>query len=202
MILDSMAALTGQSRQQLKLAVLDMTGTTVADDGLVEKAFRLAMAPEGIEPESDSYRRMFSYLRETMGISKIDVFRKLFSADVVQAERVNRAFELGYDEVISEGNLRPVPGAESTIQHLREAGIKVCLTTGFARHTQNSMLESLGWMGLADLSLCPADAGRGGPYPDMILTAILALDLDDVRETVVLGDTTSDIQSGRRELHP
>lgn len=198
MSLDGITEALSSSRQQLRLAVLDMTGTTVADDGLVETAFSRAMVPEGFDPDNESYRSMLSYLRDTTGISKIEVFRKLFSTDSRQAERVNRAFELGYDEAISEGNLRPIPGAEDAIGLLRETGLKVCLTTGFARHTQNSMLESLGWMGLADLSLCPADAGRGGPYPDMILTAILALDLEDVRQTVVVGDATSDIQSGRR----
>ncbi|WP_045077641.1 phosphonatase-like hydrolase [Psychromicrobium lacuslunae] len=198
MSLDSITEVVRSSRQQLKLAVLDMTGTTVADDGLIERAFSSAVAPEGVEPGSERYRSMLGYLRETMGISKIDVFRQLFGANHEQAARVHRAFEVGYDEALSEGTLRPVPGAESAINFLRETGIKVCLTTGFARHTQNSMLESLGWMGLADLSLCPADAGRGGPFPDMILTAILALDLDDVRQTLVVGDTTSDIQSGCR----
>jgi hypothetical protein len=67
--------------------------------------------------------------------------------------------------------------------------VKVCLATGFERHTQNMLLESLGWMGLADRSLCPDDAGRGRPYPYMILTAVLALDLDDVREVAVVGET-------------
>jgi phosphonatase-like hydrolase len=81
---------------------------------------------------------------------------------------------------------------------MRECGMQVCLATGFGRHTQNMVLESLGWMGLADLSLCPADAGRGRPYPDMILTALLALDLDDVREVAVIGDTSSDMLSGVR----
>ena len=81
---------------------------------------------------------------------------------------------------------------------LREAGMKIVLTTGFARHTQNMILESLGWMGVSDLSLCPSDAGRGAPYPDMILTALLALDLDDVRSVLVAGDTAADMRAGRR----
>ena len=81
---------------------------------------------------------------------------------------------------------------------LREAGMKIVLTTGFARHTQNMILESLGWMGVSDLSLCPSDAGRAVPYPDMILTALLALDLDDVRSVLVAGDTVGDIRAGQR----
>lgn len=37
------------------------------------------------------------------------------------------------------------------------------LATGYNRHSQNQILEHLDWMGLADLSLCPSDAGRGRP---------------------------------------
>lgn len=53
-------------------------------------------------------------------------------------------------------------------------------------------------MGLADLSLSPDDAGRGVPFPDMILTALLGLDLDDVRGVLVVGDTAEDMTAGRR----
>ena len=38
--------------------------------------------------------------------------------------------------------------------------------------------------------------GRGRPYPDMILTCVLRLGIDDVRAVAVAGDTESDIRSG------
>ena len=46
--------------------------------------------------------------------------------------------------------------------------------------------------------ICPEEAGRGRPYPDMILTAMLRLEIDDVRSVVVVGDTAADIESGLR----
>lgn len=198
MTLESVKSLQSSPVRELKLAILDMAGTTVADDGLVEQAFSCAVASEGIEPGGDRFSSMLGYVRDTMGISKITVFMHLFNGDRVRAERANHAFELAYDSLVADGGLTAIPGAEDAIGWLRDAGMKVCLTTGFARHTQNIILESLGWMGLADLSLCPSDAGRGRPYPDMILTAVLALDMDDVRETVVVGDTTADVQAGLR----
>ena len=101
------------------------------------------------------------------------VFRSLFD-DVATAVDVNRTFEAAYDTLLARHGVEPIPGAEDAILALRERGLKICLATGFGRHTQNMILESLGWMGLADLSLCPSDAGRGRPYPDIILTAVLA----------------------------
>lgn len=181
----------------LQLAVLDMVGTTVTDDGRTERAMSLALAEHGVEPGSLRFESMLGYARDTMGFSKLTVFGHLFD-DPDTAMSANKFFERAYDELIADGGIRPIAGAVDTIAWMRDAGIKVCLATGFGRHTQNMVLESLGWMGLADLSLCPADAGRGRPYPDMILTAVLALDLDDVRGVAVVGDTSSDMVSGLR----
>ena len=163
---------------RLRLAVLDMVGTTITDDGRTEQAMARALLEHGVEPGSTRFESMLGYARDTMGYSKLTVFTHLFD-DPRMAESANKVFELAYDELIADGGIRAIPGAADTIAWLRDAGMKVCLATGFGRHTQNMVLESLGWMGEADLSLCPDDAGRGRPYPDMILTAVLALDLDD-----------------------
>ena len=56
----------------------------------------------------------------------------------------------------------------------------------------------MGWEGAVDLALSPADAGRGRPWPDMILTAVLRLRVDDVAEVAVVGDTVSDLEAGSR----
>lgn len=68
--------------------------------------------------------------------------------------------------------------------------------TSFAPVTRDRLLASLGWDDLADLVLSPADAGRGRPYADMIVTAVLRLRVDDVRSVAVVGDTEADIRSG------
>jgi phosphoglycolate phosphatase len=185
-------------RRPLKLAVLDMSGTTVDEGGLQDEAFGTAIREEGIEPGGSRYETMVGYFREARGTSRDEVFRSIFADDAVVARRANRRFETTYDELLAERGVQPVEGAAEAMAELREAGLKIVLTTGFARHTQNMILESLGWMGVSDLSLCPSDAGRGVPYPDMILTALLALDLDDVRSVLVAGDTVGDIRAGQR----
>ncbi|MCZ4554268.1 phosphonatase-like hydrolase [Rhodococcus maanshanensis] len=181
----------------IELAVLDMAGTTVSDDGLVLRAFAAAADAAGLPPEgaeADDARR---YVLDTMGQSKIVVFRALFG-DEDRAQAANIAFESAYDRLIEEGNAEPIPGAAESITALREAGIKVALTTGFSRDTQDKLLSALGWQTIADLTLSPAEAGRGRPYPDLILTALLRLRVDDVKSVAVLGDTSNDVTSGLR----
>jgi phosphoglycolate phosphatase-like HAD superfamily hydrolase len=93
-----------------------------------------------------------------------------------------------------------LPGAHATIEKLRADGRTVVLTTGFARATQDAILAALGRQGLVPLTLCPADAGgRGRPYPDMVLTALLrTAAADDVRQVAVVGDTSYDMLTGVR----
>jgi len=81
---------------------------------------------------------------------------------------------------------------------LRGAGIRVCLATGFSPATREALLDALGWRPLIDLALSPADAGRGRPWPDLPLTALLRLGGGAVSELAVVGDTASDVQSGVR----
>ncbi len=180
-----------------QLACLDMAGTTVSDGGLVERAFTVAIGAAGITPDSPGYERALRIVRETMGQSKIDVFRLLLG-DADKARDTNHRFEDAYADLVADGLVSPLPGALSTIRALRAAGIRVALTTGFARATQDALISALGWASEVDIALCPADAGRGRPFPDLVLTAVLRLGVTDVRAVVVAGDTPSDMVTGVR----
>ncbi|GAB3300802.1 phosphonatase-like hydrolase [Epidermidibacterium keratini] len=180
----------------ISLAVLDMAGTTVRDDGAVEQAFRTAADRTSLATDEAALATMLDYVRETMGESKISVFRHLTDGDEQRAQQANAAFESAYAEGLASAGCEPLPGAEAAMAQLREAGIKVALTTGFSRATADAILDALGWHERIDLSLTPADAGRGRPYPDMPLTALLRTETDSVRQLAVVGDTRYDVLSG------
>jgi beta-phosphoglucomutase-like phosphatase (HAD superfamily) len=129
----------------VELVVLDMAGTTVVDDGIVEQAFartadRVDLGPTLTRDEA------LQHVRDTMGQSKIDVFRHLAGGDEQVACPLDR-------------------------------------------------LDALGWQ--VDAALSPVDAGRGRPAPDLVLTALLRTGASSVASVVVVGDTASDVLSGR-----
>lgn len=183
--------------RQITVACLDMAGTTVADDGSVLAAFQAAVADFGLVPGAAGYDEAITVVHDTMGQSKIEVFRRLLDGED-QAQRANRLFEASYAESVQAGLVTPLPGALETITSMRAAGIKVCLSTGFAPVTRDAILDALGWRPLIDLALSPADAGRGRPWPDMPLTALLRLGGGAVSELAVAGDTAADVESGLR----
>ncbi|MGA8457074.1 MAG: HAD family hydrolase, partial [Streptosporangiaceae bacterium] len=150
----------------ITIACLDMAGTTVADDGSVIAAFSAAVEQFGLPEGTQGYDDALAYVRQTMGQSKIEVFRHILGAEDA-AQQANAAFEEHYARSVRGGDVEPLPGATETFGALRAAGIKVCLATGFSPATRDALLDALGWRPLVDLVLSPADAGRGRPWPDL-----------------------------------
>jgi phosphoglycolate phosphatase len=183
--------------ERITVACLDMAGTTVADDGSVLAAFRAAAAEFGLTPGVPGYAEAIAFVQDTMGQSKIEVFRQLLGSED-RAVRGNQIFEESYAESVRAGLVTALPGAVQTIMSLRAAGIRVCLCTGFSPATRDAVLDALGWRPLIDLALSPADAGRGRPWPDLPLTALLRLRGGAVSELAVVGDTAADVESGLR----
>jgi phosphonatase-like hydrolase len=178
----------------IELVVLDMAGTTVVDDGVVEQAFarvadRVDLGPTLTRDEA------LRYVRDTMGRSKIEVFRHLTGGDEQLAQRANEQFEVAYGELVDESGVEPIEGAGGVIDALRASGVSVVLTTGFSPVTRDRLLDSLGWT--VDAALSPVDAGRGRPAPDLVLTALLRTRASSVAAVAVVGDTVSDVLSGR-----
>jgi len=176
-----------------ELVVLDLAGTTVVDDGIVEEAF--ARAWDRVQDSDEGRAAAVEHVRATMGQSKIDVFRHF--ADEHTAHEINAAFEQSYRDLIDEGRCEAIPGAEEAIRALRGRGLKIAFTTGFAKTTADAILTALNWTDLADVVLTPAEAGRGRPFPDLALVSLLRTQTSSVAAMVVVGDTESDAGTGK-----
>jgi len=182
---------------RITVACLDMAGTTVADDGTVMAAFTAAIAEQGLPVAR--FNQAMQDVQSSIGQSKIEVFRRILGDEA--AAKANQSFEDRYGAAVGRGEVAAMPGAEDTFAALRAAGIRICLATGFSPVTRDAIIDRLGWGGLIDLALSPADAGflgRGRPWPDLPLTALLRLGGGAVSELAVAGDTGSDVESGLR----
>jgi phosphoglycolate phosphatase len=180
---------------RITVACLDMAGTTVRDDGTVLEAFAAAIAGQDLSAAARD--QAMRDVRSSMGQSKIEVFRRVLG-DERAAQSANTAFEDHYAAAVRAGAVEAMPGAGETIIRLRDRGVRVCLATGFSAATRDALIGKLGWGGIIDLALSPADVGRGRPWPDLPLNALLRLRGGAVGELAVVGDTASDIESGLR----
>ncbi|XVQ06376.1 HAD family hydrolase [Spirillospora sp. CA-255316] len=175
----------------IDLAVLDMAGTTIADNGVVERAVDEALSRAGLDAISPET------LRPLRGMAKTDMFRRL-APDPHKAADAHRNFVDLMLKAVLAGELPAKDGAEAVLVSLRERGVKTCLMTGFDAAVQDALLETLGWRDLIDLTVAQSGTLRGRPYPDLILTAVIKLGIDAVQRVLVAGDTANDLLAGTR----
>jgi len=177
------------------LLVTDFAGTTMRDDGTVLAAYRVALTEFGIPFSEDD-------LAARRGASKRAVFRELagrtYAPEEVNeiAERALKRFEQALRNEYKTGDVAEVPGAENALTSLKRAGVKLALTTGFDRGLLDMLVGRLEWSTLFDLTLASSDAPAGRPAPFLIYRAMIELNVGDVRQVAVLGDTPLDLQSG------
>jgi phosphoglycolate phosphatase len=181
----------------IELAVIDLAGTLVRDDGAVEGAFLEALQSVGAIGDGPPDDALLDTVRGTMGRSKIAVFRELLGEEQ-SAQTANTAFESAYARRIEAGETTALPTADEALRDLRDSGVLVAVTTGFSAQTRDALLTSLGWSALVDLALSPTGDLRGRPAPDLVLGALLQLGVEDVRFVAVAGDTTNDLEAGHR----
>ncbi|MEJ0014205.1 MAG: HAD hydrolase-like protein [Actinomycetota bacterium] len=183
----------------IKLVVLDVAGTTAHDDGLVVKAFQIAMEAEN--PTPARLEEMTAYVIATMGQRKIDVFRHLSDGDEAQAQAAHERFVTSYTDLIAEGELTEFEGVSEFFRELHHLGIGIGITTGFPREILDPIIFSLGWSDLVDVSVAASEVAQGRPAPDMIFRAIdiynktYGLDIH-ADQVAVAGDTESDMKAG------
>src|ERR1700733_15879860 len=115
-----------------------MAGGPARDDGAVDEAFTAALSSVGIGADDPRFAPAQTYVRDTMGQSKADVFAALLEPD--EAARATDEFARAYERIVAEGRVQPMPGAREVFETLRAHGVKVCLTTGFAPSTRDALL--------------------------------------------------------------
>ncbi|WP_417609806.1 HAD family hydrolase [Owenweeksia hongkongensis] len=194
----------------IKLAVLDMAGTTVRDNKEVETCFAESLVQAGLQISEER-------ILAVQGWSKYFVFETLW-AEVLGKDhpdyrkRVDENYAL-FKQILENHYKKypaqPQPFAEETFQWLREKGVKIALTTGFYREITDVILAQLGWnkglddnhlangQGIINCSLCSDDVENGRPAPDMIFLAMKKLGINDVKQVLKIGDTPSDLEAGK-----
>jgi phosphoglycolate phosphatase len=181
----------------VSLVCCDLAGAILADGSALEKAFAEALATQGVVPGTTAYARHMVQVDRSGGAPPRDVMHALFSDDA-QAQAAYLAFERSYRAVVDRFGITAAPGAVEAISKLAGSHVKVCLITGFSQAITRFVLDRLGLNRRADLTLCLDDVPRGCPWPDLVLTAVVRLGIEDVAQVAVVGNSENVILAGRR----
>jgi phosphonatase-like hydrolase len=176
----------------IRLAVLDMAGTTVRDDGEVPRAFSRALMDAGIHVTP-------AQLVTVRGSSKREAAKQLVPAGPDRdriAEAVYASFRQHLTESYDRNGVHPFDGSADMFDWLRGRGIRVALNTGFDRDITNLLVTALGWRDRVDAVVCGDDVERGRPAPDLIRQAMERTGVDNPQHVLNVGDTTLDLRAG------
>ena len=182
----------------VSLVCCDVVGAAAADGGVLERAFADAIATQGVVVGTAAYVRSMVQFDRTRGWSPADVMYTLFPEDEIRAQAASLAFERSFKAAVDRFGVLPLPGVTDALAKLTAAGIKVCLLSGLSKSALSLIVDRLGWWQRADLTLCAEDVGRGFPWPDLVLTAIMRLGIGDVRDVAVVTASESGVMGARR----
>ncbi|AWM31874.1 HAD family hydrolase [Hymenobacter nivis] len=197
----------------LQLVVFDMAGTTVRDQHEVEACFAQAAAATGL-------RATAARILAAQGQAKRFVFEALWREQLgggvrlsvleAQVDESYHAFRRILEAYYRTAAVVPTAGCLELLAFLRGRGVRVALTTGFYRAVTDLLLHRLGWdagldtqyRGTAhsfiDLSVASDEVAAGRPAPLMIQKAMQVFGITDPQSVYNVGDTPSDLESGRR----
>lgn len=108
----------------IRLACLDLAGTTIGDVAMVERAFAEAIATQGIVPGTGAYARAMVHVHRSRGCPTIEVFRGIFPDNEAQAQAASLTFERSYEGVIGRAGLVPPPGTVEALEKPAPRGSK------------------------------------------------------------------------------
>jgi phosphoglycolate phosphatase len=180
------------------LACFGLIGTTMVDDGTLERAYAEAIATQGIVTGTAAYARGMAQVHRSRGKAAIDVLRELFPENEARAQAAYLAFDRSLSGAVQRSVVRPIPGATEVLDELASSGVRICIMSSISHRQLSAFLTALDWQERVDLMLGADDVPRGCPAPDLILQAMLKLGVDDVRDTIVVQSTDSGIQAGCR----
>jgi phosphonatase-like hydrolase len=181
----------------IRVAVLDMAGTTVAEGGAVYAALAatVAAASGSTVPDPELQRWMGADKREAISGLLAAVGATHGEAEVDEAYT---DFCRRLDDAYLTTPPVPIPGIEAAMARLRATGVRVVLTTGFPDRVAHALIDALGWtVGSTIDGLVTAEqVGAGRPSPRMIEHAMALTGVTDPRHVVVAGDTLRDLEAG------
>lgn len=182
----------------IELAIFDMAGTTIDDRDEVYRVLREATEREGANYTDEVFQKW-------MGTEKKWAIENLLRLGGVEVddelhEKTWEWFRQELRRTYTDNPPKPLPGIEEALATLREQGIKVALTTGFAREIADLIFTSMGWQQgeTFDASSCGDEVEAGRPAPDMIETVMKELGVEETAAVVSVGDTSADVQSALR----
>lgn len=178
------------------LVVMDMVGTTINDNGHVQKT---------VVDTFQSVLRVnisMDQANKVMGIPKKTAFEQLCSLNktLVTADVIDELVVFFNRQLIekygTKGSIELMPYASELFEAIRNSGAKVYLNTGFNREVADVIVKNLALENMIHGYIGSDEVDAGRPQPDMIRLAMKRSGVEYSHLVMKVGDTVSDLFEG------
>ena len=183
-----------RASERFELIVFDWDGTIMDSIGTIVACARRSAEDLGYEPPPEAQ------VRDLVGLRLDTIARELFGPRGEAGQR--RWIERYSHHWIHtfHRDLRPLPGALDTVEHLEKHEFLLAVATGKSRRGLDRDLHTTG-LGPRFLATRTVDESPAKPSPQMLLELMQELGARPER-TLMVGDTTHDIQMARNANVP
>ncbi len=176
------------NQKQFDLIVFDWDGTLMNSTGVIARCIQAAARELGL-PVPDEHAAT-----QVIGLSLLDAMRAVLPDVDAQfygpmAESYRRHYLSRKHELVL------FDGVREMLADLSQAGYFLAVATGMGRVGLNRSLDATGLLSLFDATRC-ADETFSKPHPAMLMELTRELG-QDMQRTVMIGDTTHDLNMAR-----
>ena len=185
------------TREDIKLFVFDMAGTTVDEQNVVYITVCEAINQFGVETDLERVLEFGAGKEKRQAI--IDVLKSLDIDNLKLANDIFTYFKVKLDENYKHLQVKSIEGVDRKMLELRAQNKVVVLNTGYNKKIASLLLEKLSWEKDKhyDMLITADDIERGRPHPDMIKMAMSQFGITDSKYVLKAGDSAIDIEEGK-----
>jgi phosphonatase-like hydrolase len=182
----------------VKLAVFDMAGTTIMDDGFVANAFRNAFIKNGYNislEDTHPFMGVKKIIAVQLMLEKLGVPDPSAEAEDIHSDFVTEMVDF-YEYDLS---VKQFDDTEEVFKNLKEHGVRIVLNTGFPKVIADAIVKRFQWIekNLVDDYIASDEVQNGRPDTLMIDQLMYRAGIDDPMLVAKVGDTSVDIEEGQ-----
>jgi HAD superfamily hydrolase (TIGR01662 family) len=179
-----------KNMSSVRMVILDFDGTLADTAAVIIRTMQATISELELPFRTDEQ------CAAMIGLRLVEIPSVLFPECSIEGEIYARTYRRLFHEFNSEGAVRIYPNVVDTLKTLMSKGIILTIASSRSHASLAEYVENLGLSSLISYILGADDVDKGKPDPEPVNRTLKRFGISP-EETIVVGDTSFDIQMGK-----